>query len=42
MWPLGTLRDLIFEVYLDESSTPITMPLTNSIALAFKILHVAI
>lgn len=42
MWPLGSLRDLVFEIYLDDSTTPIPMPLTNSIALSFKILHVAI
>jgi hypothetical protein len=40
VWNLGTQRNLVMEVYLDDSSTPLNLPLTNPIQVCFKIIHV--
>lgn len=42
MWQLGSLRNLEFQVYLDDETTPLTFPITNPINITFKILHLAI
>mgnify|MGYP000452785113 CR=1 FL=1 len=42
LWQLGSLRNLQFQVYLDEEITPINFPITNPINVAFKILHLSV
>ena len=37
MWGLGTLRQLQFVVYVDDSTVPINFPIQNSLALTFKL-----
>lgn len=41
-WPLGSLRSLIFEVYVDEETVPIAFPVQNGIPIMFRIIHLAI
>lgn len=41
MWNLGTLRNLRFQVFVDDSTVPVNFPIQNSIALTFKIVHLS-